>query len=46
LTGQLDPQQAADEFAQLARDRSGRSEDGFVFDRRAIHASERGEPRQ
>ena len=37
LTGQIDPQQAAEEFAQLARERGGRSEEGFVFDRRAVH---------
>jgi uncharacterized protein YhdP len=37
LTGELDAQQAADEFAELARSRPGRSEEGFVFDRRAAH---------
>lgn len=37
LTGQIDPQQAAEEFAELARDRGGRSDEGFVFDRRAAH---------
>ena len=38
LTGQMDPQQAADEFEELARNRGGRSDEGFVFDRRAAHA--------
>ena len=37
LTGQIDPQQAAEEFAELARDRGGRSDEGFVFDRRDAH---------
>jgi hypothetical protein len=37
LTGQIDPHQAAEEFAELARSRGGRSEDGFVFDRRDVH---------
>jgi hypothetical protein len=37
LTGQIDPQRAADEFAELARSRPGRSEESFVFDRRAAH---------
>lgn len=38
LTGQLDPEQAAAEFAALARSRPGRSEEGYVFDREAAHA--------
>jgi hypothetical protein len=38
LTGQLEPEQAAAEFAELARSRPGRSEDGFRFDRRQAHA--------
>jgi hypothetical protein len=37
VTGQIDPQQAAAEFAELARDRGGRSDEGFVFDRRDVH---------
>jgi len=37
LTGQIDPQQAAEEFAKLARDHGGRSDEGFVFDRRDVH---------
>jgi hypothetical protein len=37
LTGQIDPQQAAEEFASLATSRSGRSDEGFVFDRRDAH---------
>ena len=37
LTGQIDPQQAAAEFAELARDHGGRSDEGFVFDRRDVH---------
>lgn len=37
LTGQIDPQRAAEEFSELARDRGGRSDEGFVFDRRAVH---------
>jgi len=37
LTGAIDPQQASEEFAELARSRPGRSEEGFVFERRAIH---------
>jgi hypothetical protein len=36
LTGQIDPQ-AAERFAELARSRGGRSEDGLVFDRRDVH---------
>ncbi len=37
LTGQIDPRRAAEEFAELARDRGGRSDEGFVFDRRDVH---------
>jgi hypothetical protein len=37
VTGQIDPQRAAEEFAELARSRPGRSEAGFVFDRGAAH---------
>ena len=37
LTGQIDPEQAAEEFAEIARNRGGRSDDGFVFDRRDTH---------
>jgi hypothetical protein len=37
LTGQLDPQQAAEEFAEIARNRGGCSDEGFVFDRRDAH---------
>jgi hypothetical protein len=42
LTGQIDPEQAATEFAELARSRPGRSDEGFRFDRRAAHARPRG----
>jgi hypothetical protein len=38
VTGQIDPQQAAEEFAELARSRPGRSDEGYVFDRSALHA--------
>lgn len=38
LIGQLTPEQAAEEFAELARSRPGRSEEGFIFDRQAVHA--------
>jgi hypothetical protein len=38
LTGQIDPQRAAEEFAELARSRPGRSDEGYVFDRSALHA--------
>jgi hypothetical protein len=38
LTGRTDPQRAAEEFAELARDRGGSSDEGFVFDRRDAHA--------
>ena len=37
LTGQIDPQQAAEEFADLARNQGGCSDEGFVFDRRDAH---------
>ncbi|MGA2031243.1 MAG: DUF6364 family protein [Thermoguttaceae bacterium] len=37
LTGQIDPQQAAEEFAKLAHNRAGRSDEEFVFDRRDAH---------
>jgi hypothetical protein len=37
LTGQMDPQQAAEEFAELAHNRGGRSDEGFAFDRRDAH---------
>jgi hypothetical protein len=37
LTGQIDPQQAAEEFSAIARNRAGRSDEGFVFDRRDVH---------
>jgi len=42
LTGQVDPEQAAEEFAELARSRPGCSEEGFVFSRRAAHVREGG----
>ncbi len=42
LTGEIDPEQAAEEFAALARTRPGRSEEDFVFDRRATHARATG----
>ncbi len=38
LTGGTDPQQAADEFAEVARSRGGRSREGFVFSRAAAHS--------
>jgi hypothetical protein len=38
VTGRLDPESAAAEFAQLARNHAGRSDEGFVFDRAALHA--------
>ena len=38
LTGQIDPQQAAEEFAELAQKRAGRSDEGFRFNRRDAHA--------
>lgn len=41
LTGQMDPQRAAEEFAELARSEPGRSEEGYVFDRRAVHVREK-----
>ena len=44
LTGQLDLQQAAAEFAAIARNQPGRSEEGYRFDRKAAHA--RGEGRK
>ena len=37
LTGQIDPQQAAEEFAELAHNRGGRSDEGFEFDRHDVH---------
>ncbi len=37
LTGQIDPQQAAEEFAELAHKRCGRSDEGFIFDCRDAH---------
>ncbi len=37
LTGRLDPQQAAEEFAELAHNHGGCSDEGFVFDRRDAH---------
>jgi hypothetical protein len=37
LTGQINPKQAAEEFAELARKCAGRSDEGFVFDRRDAH---------
>jgi hypothetical protein len=38
VTGQIDPREAAEEFADLARSQPGRSGEGFVFDRDASHA--------
>ena len=38
LTGQLDPEGAAEEFAELARSQPGRSDESFAFDRREAHA--------
>ncbi len=37
LTGQIDPRQAAEEFAELACNRGGRSDEAFAFDRRDAH---------
>ena len=37
LTGERNGAEAADEFAQLAREQPGRSPDGFRFDRDAAH---------
>ncbi|MGD0899482.1 MAG: DUF6364 family protein [Thermoguttaceae bacterium] len=37
VTGQVNPQQAAEEFADLARNHGGRSNEGFTFDRRDAH---------
>lgn len=42
LTGEIDPQQAAEEFAELALQRGGRSDDRFVFDRRDAHLRGKG----
>lgn len=42
LPGQLDPQQAAEEFAKLAHEHGGRSDEGFVFDRREVHVRGKG----
>jgi hypothetical protein len=41
VTGQPDAEEAAAEFAQLARSHAGRSERGFVLDRKALHARRR-----
>lgn len=41
LTGQLDRQKAAEEFAELARHQAGRSDEGFVFRRDAVHERNR-----
>jgi autoinducer 2-degrading protein len=43
--GRLDPQQAAEEFAELARKGGGRSEEGFVLDRRDAHVRRADAPR-
>jgi hypothetical protein len=45
LTGQIDPQQAAEEFAELAKTCGGRSEEGFRFDRRDAHLRGMGKTR-
>ena len=45
LVGELDPQQAAAEFAEVARSRPGRSQAWFAFDRRAVHDRGGGVPR-
>ena len=37
ITGQLDVEEAAQEFAALARSRPGRSQSDWAFDRRRIH---------
>lgn len=46
LTGEIDPHQAAEEFAELAHARPGRSDEGFAFDRRALHARGEGKSRR
>ena len=38
LAGLSGPNDAADAFADLARNHAGRSQPGFTFDRRAIHS--------
>jgi len=38
ITSRTDPHEAADEFARVAREHAGRSEDGLRFDRDAIHS--------
>ena len=45
LTGQLDPPRAAEEFAQLAHSRPGRSDADYIFDRPSLHARTRGKQR-
>jgi hypothetical protein len=37
IAGPLDPETAADEFARLAREQSGCSEEGWRFNREEIH---------
>ena len=37
LTGQIAPEEVAEEFAELAQNRGGRSDEGFVFDRSEAH---------
>jgi hypothetical protein len=37
ITGQLDVEEAAQEFAALARSRAGRSKSDWAFDRQQIH---------
>jgi len=37
ITGELSPEEAAEEFVKLTRTHPGRSDPGFRFDRNAIH---------
>lgn len=44
LTEQIEPSQAAEEFAALARNHAGRSDPGFQFDRCAAHQRSEDQP--
>jgi hypothetical protein len=37
ITGPLDPNTAADEFARLAREQAGRSDEGWRFNREELY---------
>jgi len=41
ISGQLDVEEAAQEFAALAHSRAGRSDEDSTFDRQAIHRRRR-----